>query len=129
RRFEAGRSRSISVHGRKLQQRDFERKNDSDSVRSRYNSRSSSAHRRRRMMSQGDRRFTEVGKDSNRSQCSRSKDGRSMSLVDGGGMYAGGKDNVGGVFEGRGKELKDGGDVNVGIKHCDDYVSGSNLKR
>ncbi|MCI19387.1 hypothetical protein A2U01_0040543, partial [Trifolium medium] len=50
-------------------------------------------------------------------------------LVDGGDRIEGGKDNGGVLQAGRGNEQDDGGVVNASLKHRDDNVSGSDLKR
>ncbi|MCI63610.1 hypothetical protein A2U01_0084867, partial [Trifolium medium] len=75
-----------------------------------------------------DRRLMEAVEECNRLH-GRTCDRRMTELVDGGDRIEGGKDKVGVLKAGRGKEQEDGGVVNAGFKHREDNVSGSDLKR
>ncbi|MCH87933.1 hypothetical protein A2U01_0008814, partial [Trifolium medium] len=123
------RSRSPSVRGRRLQQRDYEhqgfrQREHQDLSQQRYKTRSRFAQHRWRQNNQGDRRFTEAVEDGSRLH-GRNFDRRRAEIVVGGERIEGGKDKVGV----RGMGHVDGGVVSAGLKHRDDNVSGSDLKR
>ncbi|MCI55767.1 hypothetical protein A2U01_0077018, partial [Trifolium medium] len=85
----------------------------------RYKTRSSSAQRRWRQNHQGERRLMEAAVERRGRHCDRSM----AELAVGGDRIEGGKDKVGVLNYGRGKEQEDGGVVNAGLKHRDDNVS------